>query len=170
MLKAAIAGAVMLFALVGGAHSSPTSCRLSIAPGDGWSEATGQHTLTFILTNRGASACTLDGYPQVEFRDAKGRVPFVFHHGGDQMLTTRAPARVRFAPGRHAYVALNKYRCDLGDKREPSRAVLVPPGGGTQLSAPVTGWFFGWCGPGDPGSTVSVTPIEATAAALSRRH
>jgi hypothetical protein len=85
------------------------------------------------------------------------------------MLTNRPPAPVRFAPGHHAYVALNKYRCDLGDERRPTKAVLVPPGGGTARSAPVTGWFFGWCGSGDPGSTVSVTPVEPTLRALSRR-
>jgi hypothetical protein len=168
VLRTALVGAVTVLVLTGArASAAHPSCRLSIAPGDGWSEATGQHTLSFVLTNRGTSTCTLDGYPHVEFRDALGRLPFVIHNGGDQMLTHRPPNRVRFAPGRHAYVAVNKYRCDRGDERRPNKAVLVPPGGGMQLSAPVTGWFFGWCGLGDPGSTVSVTPVEATLRALS---
>ena len=169
MLKAALIAAVLLLALAGGAEGGLSSCRLSIAPGEGWSERTGQHTLTFVLTNRGTSACALDGYPRVELRDAKALLPFVIRHGGDQMLTNRAPTRVRFAPGRRAYVAVNKYRCDRGDKRRPTQLVLVPPGGGRRLSAPVTGWFFGWCGPGDPGSKVSVTPVEPTSRALSAR-
>jgi hypothetical protein len=176
-VKATVICAVLVLVLAGAAltgiargSDSHSSCRLSIAPGPGWSEATGQHTLAFVLTNRGTSTCALDGYPHVEFRDAHGRLPFVIRHGGDQMLTKRPPARVRFAPGGRAYAAVNKYRCDLGDKREPTRAVLVPPGGGTPLSIRVTGWFFGWCGFGDPGSTVSVTPIEATPNALARRR
>jgi hypothetical protein len=166
VVKAAVIGTVMLLALVGGTRGAHSSCRLSIARGDDMSEATGQHTLVFVLTNRGTRACTLEGYPKVELRDAYGRLPFVIRHGGDQMLTARAPGRVRFPPGRHAYVALNKYRCDRGDTREPTKVVLVPPGGRAQLSAPVTGWFFGWCGRGDPGSTVSVTPVEPTERAL----
>jgi hypothetical protein len=169
VVKAAAIGAVMLLALAGGARSAHSPCLLSIAPRDGMSEATGQHTLVFALANRGSTACTLDGYPRVELRDAHGRLPFVIHRGGDQMLTARPPGPVRLAPGRQAYLALNKYRCDRGDKRRPTRIVLVPPGERSRLSAPVTGWFFGWCGRGDPGSTVSVTPIEPTFRALSRR-
>jgi hypothetical protein len=132
-----------------------------------WSEATGQHTLAFVFTNRGMSDCTLIGPPQVEFRDALGRMPFVIQHGGDQMLTHRRAVRVRFAPGHHAYIAANKYRCDKGDERAPTTVVVVPPGGGMPLSAPVRRGFFGWCGAGDPGSLVDVTPIEPSLRALS---
>lgn len=168
MLRAALVAALLVLAIVGGPHGGGSSCRLSLAPEPGfWSEATGQHTLGFVLTNRGPRACTLDGYPKLEFRDAKGRVPFVIHRGGDQMLTNRPPGRVRFAPGHHAYVAVNKYRCDRGDKRDPTEVLLVPPGGGTRLSAPVRDRFTGWCGQGDPGSVVSVTPVEPTLRALS---
>jgi hypothetical protein len=168
VLKAGLVAAVLLATLAGGAHSARTPCRLSIAPTDGMSEATGQHTLVFVLTNRGSTACTLEGYPRVALRDAHGRLPFVIRHGGDQMLTNRAPARVRVAPGRHAYVALNKYRCDGGDRRRPSRALVRPPSSSRWLSAPVVGWFFGWCGPGDPGSIVDVTPVEPTRHALAQ--
>jgi hypothetical protein len=169
VLRTALLGVVILLVVPGsGASSAHSSCRLSVAPASGfWSEATGQHTLAFVFTNRGTSACTLFGHPHVEFRDARGRLPFVIHHGGDQMLTHRPPGRVRFGPGRHAYVAVNKYRCDRGDKRKPTKAVIVPPGGGMALSAPVTGSFFGWCGAGDPGSLVDVTPVEPTLRALS---
>jgi hypothetical protein len=143
-------------------------CRLTLSPGQGWSEATGQHTLTFVLTNRGPTSCPLVGYPRVQFRDRRGTLPFVYHHGGDQMLTSKPPRLVRLAPGSRAYVAVNKYRCDLGDVREPARVVLTPPGRRRALTLPVAGSFFGWCGPGDPGSLVSVTPVEPTERALSR--
>jgi hypothetical protein len=169
VLKFALVGAGVALGFLGGhAANAGPGCRLSLSQGDGWSEATGQHTLTFVLTNRGTATCELNGYPRIVFADARGRLPFVIRHGGDQMLTTRPPHLVRVAPGRRAYAAVNKYRCDRGDKREPDKALLMPPGESTTLSVPVTGWFFGWCGRGDPGSTVSVTPIEPTARALSR--
>ena len=144
-------------------------CHLALSNGPGWSEATGQHTLTFVLTNRGMSPCALDGYPRIEFRDRKGAIPFAIHHGGDQMLTAKPPRVVRVPPGGHAYVAVNKCRCDRGDVREPTKVVLTPPGQTRALALPVTGWFFGWCGRGDPGSLVSVTPVEPTERALSWR-
>jgi hypothetical protein len=172
VLRAALIGALIVLALPGGGASrSDSPCLLSVAPVPGfWSEATGQHTLAFVFTNRGVSDCTLIGPPHVEFRDARGdRVPFAIQHGGDQMLTHRPAVRVRFAPGHHAYMAVNKYRCDLGDKRTPTKIVLVPPGGGPALSASVRGSFFGWCGPGDPGSLVDVTPVEPSLRALSAR-
>ena len=169
MLRAFLVGALIVLALPGGgASSARSSCLLAVAPVPGfWSEATGQHTLAFVFTNRGLSTCTLIGPPHVEFRDARDRVPFVIQHGGDQMLTHRPAVRVRFAPGHHAYIAVNKYRCDKGDERTPIKVVVVPPGGGTPLSAPVRGSFFGWCGPGDPGSLVDVTPVEPSLRALS---
>ena len=39
------------------------------------SEKTGQHTALFDLTNHGANACFLDGYPGVSLLDASGRGP-----------------------------------------------------------------------------------------------
>src|SRR5258708_7401246 len=73
VLRTALVGVAIMLALTTGRSSDAAGgCRLAMSQGPGFSERTGQHTLEFVLTNRGSSACVLDGYPQVEFVDAAG--------------------------------------------------------------------------------------------------
>ena len=93
----------------------PPSCRilnLALALGPDISPATGQRPLSLRLVNRARSACLLSGYPSLKFRDRAGAIPFLIRRGGDQMVTSRPPARVLVRAGRAAFVVLNKYRCD----------------------------------------------------------
>jgi Domain of unknown function (DUF4232) len=124
-------------------------------------EATGQNTLAMRLTNRRTMSCLLDGYPVLALYDSHGRIPFTIYHGGDQMVTSGKPSRVVVAPGRTGVIVINKYRCDIGTKRITSelsiglsgvarKTIAYPPGHGV----------FGYCGSGDPGSTISVSPFE----------
>ena len=173
VLRTALVGVAVVLALTtGGSSHAAGSCRLAMSQGGGYSERTGQHTLELVLTNRGSSACVLDGYPRVEFLDAAGRrLPFVIKHHGDQMIKAQTPRRVRIAPGGgKAYVAVNKYRCDGYELRRPARVNLVPPGASPLpgLSLRIVGLGYGWCGRGDPGSIVSVSPVVATERAAVR--
>ena len=91
-------------------------CRLSrfaVTLGPDVSEATGQHTLALRLENRSVT-CVLDGYPRVVLYDAGGVIPFVVRHGGDQMISSDPPKAITIPAGGHAFVVMNKYRCDRG--------------------------------------------------------
>jgi hypothetical protein len=161
--------------------SAPSSTPRACSAGDldltmdpaGVSEASGQNTIVFRLTNRASSPCRLYGYPVVRLLAANGQAfPFKFGTRGDMMLTTAKPAPIELAPGATAFGAVDKYRCDLGDKGRVTRIEVVPPG---QTRALVTGlgdWAtvgdFGYCGPGDPGSSVDIAPLVATPDKLLR--
>jgi len=148
-----------------GVETRCTSSALQLAIGVGISEPTGQNTLSLALTNRSSTACVLFGYPAVTLLDGKGRaLPFVYNHSGDQVVTGQPPTRVVLSPGETAFVAINKYRCDVGDQGLTSTVQLTPPANGMPLSvalAPPASRLT-YCGPGDPGSVVAVSPVEPT--------
>jgi len=122
------------------------------------SEPSGQHSLALQLRNRGRSACLLYGYPTIELRDRRGTIPFRISHRSDQVIRARPPTGVVVRPGGVAWVVVNKYRCDRGDLR-PARSLRLAftRGGSTLETAILRGWI-GWCGRGDPGSGVTVSP------------
>lgn len=151
-----------------------SACRvgqLAISPGPEISEKTGQHSLTIRLTNRGSAPCLLDGYPAIAFTDARGVLPFRISHRGDLMIARRAPKPLTVRGGGRAYVIVNKYRCDVGDHRRARGLVLRLPN-----AAPATrlvlripaGYDLAYCGNGDPGSTLSVSPFVPTVRAALR--
>jgi hypothetical protein len=132
---------------------------------------TGQNPRAVRLTNRGRP-CVLDGYPTIHLADAGDNLlPFAVANSGDQMITGGAPIRVRLPSGGQAWTAVNKYRCDLGDRRQVSTLQLQVPGGpGTAtLSFPATD-DWGYCGANDPGSTIHVSPFEPNFARTLTRH
>src|SRR5690242_14749218 len=100
-----------------GGASPCSASSFSIRSSGPISEPTGQHTLSFALRNNGRAGCSLYGYPTVAFYDRAGKIPFGIWHGGDQVVTARKPRRFVVQPGRAAFIALNKYRCDLGPVR-----------------------------------------------------
>lgn len=139
---------------------SSGSCRLShftVGLGPGVSEKTGQHTLILRLVNRGRF-CVLDGYPVVRAYDRVGLIPFAIGHQGDQMVTSRLPRKVVVHPGRAAFVALNHYRCDRGDLRAATRLRI----GAALISLRSPYQTITYCGKGDLGSLVAVSPFEPT--------
>jgi Protein of unknown function (DUF4232) len=150
----------------------PTRCRPSqfrIANGAQVTPATGQNPLSIVLTNRNAKPCLVKGYPTVSLLDAHGRrLPFRVSHRGDQMVTSRPPVGVRVPPRRSAYFVLNKYRCDLGNLRVAKRMRVALPGIDTSarltLAIP-TYPVIAYCGRNDPGSVLTVSPVEPTLAA-----
>lgn len=135
-----------------------------LAPADRISEPTGQQSLALALTNTSTRSCSLFGYPSIRLLDAEGHeLPFTYRQSGDQVVTSRPPLRVTLAPGGVAYVTINKCRCDLGDRGTATTVALVLPGDTSALTMTVPPSLdLGYCGPGDPGSTVSVSPFGAS--------
>ena len=129
------------------------------------SEKTGQRTALVDLTNHGANMCFLDGYPGVSLLDASGRVlPLQSVWHGDQMVTPAKPHRVDLSPGATAYFAVNQYRCDTTDLARATAIRVYPPDNSASLTSPLRpdGRTLSYCGPGDPGSVLAVSPIEDT--------
>ena len=159
----------LLPAADGAAGAAPAKCRLAhfaLALGPEISEATGQHTLALRLINRGSLGCVLDGYPTVSLSDQRGAIPFSVHHGGDQMVTPRPPSRVLVRVGGGAFVVLNQYRCDRGGHRAAKRLRLGLPRttAADTASISITDHYRqpNYCGKGDPGSILTVSPFEPT--------
>jgi hypothetical protein len=153
----------------------PTPCRpsqLRIANGAELSPATGQNPLSIVLTNRSARPCVIYGYPAIAFVDAHGkRLPFRVSNSGDQMVTSRPPVAVRVLPRRSAFFVLNKYRCDRGNLKVAKKLRVALPGVHTSARLPLaipTYPVIAYCGRNDPGSVVTVSPIEPTLAAALR--
>jgi hypothetical protein len=169
-LAAGVLLSLLFAAGPGVARSTPdAACRLSqfkVVLGPGISEATGQHTLALRLVGSGRASCILDGYPRVALYDRAGLIPFSIRNGGGQMITHHRPTRFGLDPGGSAWVVLNNYRCDLGSKRAATRVRIW-------LAAPALDTFAAvrivdpyrrlhYCGKGDPGSILTVSPFEPT--------
>jgi len=148
-------------------------CRLSqfrVSAGPDWSEATGQHTLILRLTSRARRTCSLDGFPRVTFYDRRGAIPFVINHRGDQMIARRRPQPVSVDPHHPVWIALNKYRCDRGSRRRTTliriarggEPVHAPATLALPSSTPLAERSPDYCGEGDPGSIVTVSPFAST--------
>ncbi len=126
-------------------------------PGMRVSEASGQDTVDWQLTNVTSSTCVLDGYPAVSLRDVAGRVlPFVYSHRGDQMTTGTEPSPVYLPSGSAAWIRVNKYRCDIAATDYASRMVLGFRHNGGSLVVPAG---FSYCAEA-PSLTVTVSPFE----------
>jgi hypothetical protein len=103
---------------------------LRLQAGHAVTPKTMQTPLLLAIVNRGASACTLDGYPRIELRGAAGApYPFSYRHAGDQEVTSRAPGVVTLRAGAAAWVLINKNACVLNDHGRVARRLdLDPPG------------------------------------------
>src|SRR6202035_4232010 len=135
--------------------------QLAVRWGGPVSEATGQNTVSLTISNISADGCYLFGYPQVALADNAGRVlPLQYQNSGDQMVTSAPPAHVDLGPNGLAYVTVNKYRCDTTDLMHASVLRLTPPGLTASFTVSLAGNVpMDYCGPGDPGFTVHVSPV-----------
>jgi hypothetical protein len=153
----------------------PARCHASalrLGAGERVSEATGQHTISLTLTNVSSSGCHMVGYPGLSYLDASGRMlPFRSVWGGDQMVTSNPPVRVDLAPGGVAYILANKYRCDRGDVAQATTVHIIPPDERVPLSLSLADMVsIAYCGAGDPGSSVFVSPVEPSYIATIASH
>jgi hypothetical protein len=160
--------------LLAGEGTRPAPCRLSqfaVWLGPGISEATGQHTLALRLVNHGRT-CVLNGYPQLTLTDASGTIPFVISHQGDQMISSRPPSAVLAHRGDDLFVVMNQYRCDTQTLRVTTKIQIGIPGAGLSATAsiafpslrkvPLPYRIPAYCGKGDPGSKLAVSPFVPT--------
>ncbi len=162
-----VVGAVACIAtLVGSGYaseSSVTRCqivnlRLSIGPGP--TEATGQNTVSVVLTNRLSRSCTLKGYPAIALLDGHGRkLPFSYSHHGDLMITSKKPAEVRVPSGGSALFAFNKYRCDIRELAVARTVRVALPGNDVVRSVRLHDSDIDYCRQA-ASLTVAVSPIE----------
>jgi Domain of unknown function (DUF4232) len=153
-----------------------TASALVLRPGTPVSPMTGEHAVSYALTNRGSVACTVRGYPRITLFDARGQaLPFRYANGGGTYVTSRKPVTVVLAPGASSYIGVAKYRCDLGIARTAAAIRLALPAARGQVfiaREPVgvsgtPGLSYCRGGPYDPGQLVTVSPIERTQLATS---
>jgi hypothetical protein len=84
------------------------------------------------------------------------------------MVTNAAPQRVVLSPESRAYARINKYRCDHADKRIARRAALIPPDAYRSFRLRLgRKHHLAYCGRGDPGSVVHVSPVVSSRSQLS---
>lgn len=151
----------------GAAVSRCAMAHLAARLGPDVSATTGAHPIALRVVNRSRSECWLKGYPAVVLRDGRGAIPFVYVHRGDIMVTSRPSRAVVLRPGASAYVLLDKFRCDLGSRRD-STSVQIGLEGSPVRSHPVAlrggGLFISLCKPGlrAEGRVVFVSPFEPT--------
>ena len=149
-----------------------TSSQLTLGWGGRISEPTGQHTLSLTLTNSSHAGCHLFGYPGISFVDPGGRVlPLRYVWGGDQVVTSSKPVMVDLPAGGTAYVLVNKYRCDTTDVMQGAVVRVIPPDERAFLQVSIMDNVpMDYCGPGDPGSIVYVSPVEPSVDAVFAGH
>ena len=141
---------------------------LTAGPGPQISPATGEAAFVVDLTNAGSGSCVLDGYPHVLLLAPEGTELSLSQVNHSQFITGAAPTPVTLAPGAAAYVAVAKYRCDLGDLQVASQVRLILPGSGPStvltVSLSDTTSSLSSCkgGSDDPGNAVAVSPFEST--------
>lgn len=171
---AALAVVLLAFGVLGDDDGRTLACQASqfnVSLGPELSSPTGRHDTVLLLRNVGPS-CRLHGYPSITLLDARGKaVPFVFRRGGGMMVTSRAPGPVRVRSGRSAWIVLEKYRCDLGGSRVGRAARIGLPGAKDRIRLSLgPGDGIDYCGKGDPGSVVIVSPVAPTLRAALANH
>jgi len=136
------------------------------------SEATEQLTWVIGLRNTSAAGCGMDGYPGITLLDSRGtRLPYGFRPGGDQMLTSAAPAPVWLRPGGTAYFGINKDACIVRDIDLATVIRVIPPGARSALTLPAPSQrIMDYCGRGVVGSVVDISPVEPDIAAVFAHH
>jgi len=131
---------------------------------------TEEHGDWYKLTNRGPSACVLDGYPPVTlYRKGGTRLRFRYTNGPSRFITSAPPHPVAVRPGASAWVLIAKNSCVLRSDQDAAVIRITLPG---QRHASLSGRSAGGPGgvsnldhcqdPHDPGETVAVSPIEST--------
>jgi hypothetical protein len=131
-------------------------------------EATQQLTWLIGLRNTAATGCGVDGYPAIALVDGRGiRLRYRFRAGGDQMLTSAAPAPVWLRPGGTAYFGISKNACTARDTDLATVIRVIPPGARSALTLRAPSQrIMDYCGRDAVGSAVDISPVEPDIAAV----
>jgi hypothetical protein len=172
----AVLTCAVLVAALGAKHhagaATAAPCRigqLTLTIGPEIQPRAGHYALTLRLVSRSPSACLIDGFPTLALRDRLGTIPFVIGHTGDHIVADRRPRSVVVEPGRAAFVVVGHYRCDRGERsgmRTARTVSLALTASGRQSprvsldGSPLRALHY--CGKGDPGSTLNVSPFVRT--------
>lgn len=154
-------------ALAAVATCSPAHLSLHVGPLV--SEMTGQNTVDLWIRNDGHAVCRLGGYPAVGISGRGGRsLPLRIHDGGDQQIRSGPSHAVLLNPGGRAWLQINKYRCDRGDKQLARRIWVAVVGHMTPLivAAPRRR-DLSYCGADDPGSRLDVSHLLLNSYAIT---
>jgi hypothetical protein len=128
---------------------------------------TGTPGFVLRLRNRANHSCLLIRRPDLRLADAKGVLPYrIAYHRRCVWFCDRVRAKgvqtptIIFRARRSVFVAFHQYRCDLGTKRVATRVRL-------RVRSPLVvrlpgSPLLGWCGAGDPGSVLDLSPFEPT--------
>lgn len=150
-----------------GADRGPGGCRrndrtgrrrtgqLALSPG-GYAAATGHYKRVILLRNTSGGACTLTGYPGVQFVDAWGNpLPTKAARGGLFTFPAVPPYQVKLAAGQIASFALGGLDFDAhADRSCPAAAEIdvIPPNDYQQITVRVSV-------PACAGGAVDVSPV-----------
>jgi hypothetical protein len=144
---------------------------LALGHGPQISPATEEHGDEYTLANRGSSACTLAGYPDVALYDSGAAVlPFRYMDADSQYITAARPAAVLLRPGASAWVFVAQAACVMGDQQAAVTIRLSMP---QPSDATVTGSAWSdssgasqlwYCRGGRDGARppVFISPVEPT--------
>jgi hypothetical protein len=123
------------------------------------------------LTNEGQTACYLFGYPRITLYDSQNhRLRLTYKRQGDQDVTSSPPRRVDLAVKAYGFVMVNERRCDSGNKAVATTLRLIPPDDTNSITFDIEPLRqLSYCGSGDPGSTLDISPVEPTESATSRQ-
>lgn len=113
-----VAGSVTLISLFQSSDASATSSTpicsttqlsVGVETGTGAYSAAGNHGVAFALINIGHAACSLEGYPKLEFYPSiyKREIIKTTDNGGGQIFAAVKPRRVIIGPGATASYGIN---------------------------------------------------------------
>jgi hypothetical protein len=131
---------------------------------------TGEHAVTYTLTNAGSSACSLEGYPTITLYDGWGaELGLRPTRSGFRYATRKPPAPVVLMPRALAYFLVAKYACDLGATATAVTVRVSLPSVTGALTAPANpsgrdvGTLSSCKGAADnPGQLFEVSPFESS--------
>ncbi|MGA7203893.1 MAG: DUF4232 domain-containing protein [Specibacter sp.] len=99
--------------------------------------ALGHRAMAVVLTNTGAAACTVNGYPRLEFQAADGTpVPVTLKNGSSYMFSDPGPQAISLDPGGTARAMLHWGANSTTQGATLPAFIAVAPGAGAAFTAP----------------------------------
>ena len=88
---------------------SPNQITVAVEADSGAYSAAGNHAVPFAIINVGHAACSLEGYPKLQFYPSyyRGKSVKVTDNGGGQIFATVPPRRIVIEPGATASFGIN---------------------------------------------------------------